>query len=66
MALGRVDAYVSPYHHLWDTPAINFLIEQAGGIVTELSGKPWSLRSTNGVAALDHKLYQELLQLLSE
>ena len=66
VALGRVDAYVSPFEHLWDLPAINFLIEQASGFVTELSGKPWQLTSTNTVGAKDSNLHKKLLILLNE
>ena len=64
VALGRVDAYVSPYHHIWDVPAANFLIEQAGGIVTDIEGKPWTLDKTSTLAALDKKLHAKLLRLL--
>lgn len=64
VALGRIDAYVSPYHHLWDVPAINFLIEQSGGVVSDLSGKPWVLTSTNTLAARNKNLHRQLLTLL--
>lgn len=66
VALGRIDAYVSSYHHVWDVPAINFLIEQAGGVVTDIKGNPWTLDKTSTLAARDKKLYGELLAFLSQ
>lgn len=65
LSLGRIDAYVNPDIHLWDMAAANFLTVQAGGIVTEISGAPWTLESKSVLAARDKNLHRALLGLLS-
>jgi myo-inositol-1(or 4)-monophosphatase len=64
-ALGRINAYVSGFNMPWDVAAANFLVIQAGGKVTEIEGKPWTLTSKNTLASTDHKLHKELLDIIS-
>lgn len=64
VALGRIDAYASGYNKIWDVAAANFLIMQAGGIVTEIDGNSWTLTSDSVLAALDKKLHSELLSVI--
>ena len=64
-SLGRIDGYINSFSHAWDTAAANFLILQAGGIVTEVDGKPWSLTSDNVLASYDKELHAELLNILN-
>lgn len=64
-SVGRIDAYISPLHKLWDLAAANFLLLQSGGLLTDLSGKKWTLNSTSVVAARDRSLHKQLLNLLS-
>jgi myo-inositol-1(or 4)-monophosphatase len=65
VSLGRVDAYVNGFSNVWDVAAANFLIQQAGGNVTELDGKPWTLNSDNVLASFKSELHQELLSILN-
>ncbi|MDO8619569.1 MAG: inositol monophosphatase family protein [Candidatus Daviesbacteria bacterium] len=64
VALGRVDAYITANTHLWDVAAANFLILQAGGVVTDISGKPWTIDSKSVLAALDEQVHQQLIKFL--
>ncbi|MCL4364636.1 hypothetical protein M1328_05365 [Patescibacteria group bacterium] len=57
--------YRSVYNHVWDTVATNFLMEQAGGAVTDLYGEPWTLESTTVVAARDQDLHKKLIEYLA-
>jgi len=65
VGLGRIDAYTNGYSKIWDVAAANFLILQAGGVVTQLDGKAWDLFSDNVLAARDKKLHSELLKILN-
>lgn len=65
LSLARIDAYVSPDIRLWDMAAANFLTQQAGGIVTDIRGLPWTLTSSSVLAARDKLLHKELLNLLN-
>lgn len=65
VSLGRIDAYAAGYHKVWDTAAANYLILQAGGIITQMNGDPWNLSSDNTLAALDKNLHKELLLIIN-
>jgi myo-inositol-1(or 4)-monophosphatase len=64
VSLGRIDAYMNPNIRLWDMAAANFLTLQAGGIITDIQGLPWTLNSSSVLAARDKFLHKELLDLL--
>lgn len=64
-ALGRIDAYVNGINKIWDVAAANFLVLQAGGIVTELDGAPWTLSSNEVLASRDEVLHRELLDIIN-
>lgn len=63
VATGKIDGYVSINVNAWDVAAANFLIQEAGGIVTDIHGKHWSLQSGSSLAARDKKLHKKLLEL---
>jgi len=65
VSLGRIDAYMNLDIRLWDMAAANFLTQQAGGIVTDIQGLPWTLNSSSVLAARDRLLHKELLNLLN-
>lgn len=65
LSLGRINGYISPNYRLWDMAAANFLTQQAGGIVTDIGGLPWTLTSSSVLAARDKLLHKELLNLLN-
>ena len=64
-ALGKIDAYICAEINLWDIAAANFLVLQTGGIISELSGSPWTLRSLNVVAAKDKNLHKQLINFIN-
>lgn len=64
-ALGRINAYASGYSMVWDVAAANFLVQQAGGIATEIDGQPWSLYSHSTLASTDPNLHHELLKIIN-
>jgi myo-inositol-1(or 4)-monophosphatase len=64
LAAGRVAAYAvmyvsSPLH----AAAGTLLITEAGGVVTDIAGEPWTLASTDLLAAADASLHAELLAI---
>lgn len=64
LAAGRISAYVvlyvsSPLH----AAAGTLLTTEAGGTVTDITGEPWTLTSTNVLAAADASVHAELLAL---
>ena len=63
-ALGRIDAYANGFSKLWDQAAANFLVLQAGGVISETNGNPWTLSSDNVLATLDKNLHEELLKIM--
>ncbi len=64
VALGIFDGFVTPWVHPWDIAASAFLIQQSGGIITDLDGNPWTIATPHAVAARDPKLHAMLLQYL--
>jgi myo-inositol-1(or 4)-monophosphatase len=62
-ALGKIDAFTNPSCHPWDICAGMFLIQQAGGIVTDFAGKPWDIDTVGTIAAGDKDIHQKLLDL---
>ncbi len=65
LAAGRLDAYWEMHLQPWDWAAGWLLIEEAGGVVTDLRGEPWAL-GKDAMAASNGPLHQELLDLLAE
>lgn len=49
--------YVTPLH----VAAGTLLVEEAGGVVTDVDGKPWALTSDTLLAAADAATQEDLL-----
>jgi myo-inositol-1(or 4)-monophosphatase len=65
VAAGRVAGYAVFYvGHPLHAAAGAFLIEEAGGTVTDLDGQPWDLRSETFLAAATPQLHAELLTIV--
>ncbi len=64
VASGRVAAYVlhvgTPLH----VAAGTLLVTEAGGALSDLRGRPWTLASDSILASADPALHRELLELL--
>jgi myo-inositol-1(or 4)-monophosphatase len=63
LADGRLDGYWEMHLQPWDWAAGWLIVEEAGGMVSDLSGQPWSLGVTNLVAS-NGLVHDELLALL--
>lgn len=64
LACGRLDGYWEMHLQPWDWAAGSLLVEEAGGRVTDLRGRPWSLSSRDMVAS-NGILHEELLSCLA-
>lgn len=51
LACGRLDGYCNYSLSAWDLAAAGLLVEEAGGRVDDISGRPYSLRSTDCFAS---------------
>lgn len=65
VAAGKSDAAVILAPNSWDIAAGAFVVEKAGGKVTDFEGKPWSINSKN-ILASNGRIHQELIDILKE
>lgn len=63
VAAGRVESIFIPGAHSWDIAAGVLLVNEAGGKVTDVNGRPWHLQS-NGVIASNGKVHRQILAAL--
>ncbi len=63
VAQGKAEAEVEYNDKLWDFAAGLLLVEEAGGKVTDLSGRRWSIK-TRGYIASNGKIHNQLLKLV--
>lgn len=61
-AVGKVDGYINSYNHPWDICAASFLLQQRGGVITQLDGAPWMLESVGAIGASSAQLHAKLLE----
>lgn len=61
MAIGKIDGLLNACNHPWDVAAGAFLIQQAGGIITDTEGNPWSLASNGVIGARTAGIHQALV-----
>lgn len=64
VAAGRFDAYWEVSLHPWDVAAGQLILEEAGGKVTDYSGKPRSLFSTDPILSSNGKLHEQMSRVL--
>ena len=60
MARGKTEAIIIPGAHAWDVAAGVLLVQQAGGIVTDMLGHSWNLNS-RGIIASNKKINDKLI-----
>ncbi|MBI5804254.1 inositol monophosphatase [Candidatus Pacearchaeota archaeon] len=65
VACGRTDGYWEIKLGTWDHAAGSLIVEEAGGKVTDVDGKPYSLNNI-GVVASNGKIHNKLLKLLNK
>ncbi|UCC43542.1 MAG: inositol monophosphatase [Candidatus Zixiibacteriota bacterium] len=51
LAAGRIDGFWELYLHPWDTAAAVVIVEEAGGEVTQINGRPYSIFDDDLLAA---------------
>ena len=66
IAIGKIDGSINFFTKPWDIAAGAFLIQQSGGIITNLHGKPWSLLSPSFIAAKNKEIHQILLNIYNK
>lgn len=64
VAAGRFDAMIHRSANTWDYAAGVALVEAAGGVVTDMSGEPFSEATRSMVAAASPLIHRELLALV--
>jgi myo-inositol-1(or 4)-monophosphatase len=64
-ALGRVDGFWEMDLHPWDTAAGLVIVEEAGGVVTDFSGQPFSVYEKQ-VLASNGKIHREMVETLGK
>lgn len=65
VAASRFDARITAYTEPWDHSAGCLMIEEAGGVVTDWEGHPWTTESRRLVAS-NGRIHRELLTLVKE
>jgi len=61
-AIGKIDGFINSYNHPWDICASIFLIQQSGGVISDLSGKEWTPTSIGAIAAKNKEIHKKLLE----
>jgi myo-inositol-1(or 4)-monophosphatase len=64
VAMGRVDGYWELDLEAWDMAAGALIVEEAGGMVTHVSGEPFSILGRNVLASNGH-LHRAMLEILN-
>jgi myo-inositol-1(or 4)-monophosphatase len=65
VAIGRVDGFWETGLKAWDMAAGVLIVEEAGGLVTDLEGSPWSADTSSMVAA-NPTLHEILLGIIMD
>lgn len=65
VASGRFDGFWELGLAPWDVAAGSLIIEEAGGYVTDFSGKEYDIYDSQGIVATNGKFHDELLDKLS-
>lgn len=64
LAAGKLDVVIESDVNILDVAALSVLIQEAGGRVTDLEGKPLGLETT-GILASNGRLHERVLELLA-
>ena len=63
LASGRLDGFWELKLKPWDTAAGCLLIEEAGGLITDLAGQPWNIFSP-GLVASNRLIHEQMMDVL--
>ncbi|MBI2032961.1 MAG: inositol monophosphatase [Candidatus Levybacteria bacterium] len=64
VANGRIDINMEPDIKVWDIAPFRVIIDEAGGKITNLQGKPWTVKDTT-VVATNGLLHEEVIEILN-
>ncbi len=64
-AVGKLDGFINIYNHPWDICASAFLLQQTGGVITDLEGKPWEIESKGAIGARNAAVHNQILRAYS-
>ena len=62
VAAGRIDAYISLRLSPWDYAAGKIMVEELGGVVTDLRGEPLNLLDQTSVFISKHGIHKEVME----
>ena len=62
---GKIDIVVEAELKVWDIAALKIIVEEAGGKVTDINGKPIDKDSTSAIAT-NNLLHKNVLKILKE
>ncbi|MCK4553998.1 inositol monophosphatase [Candidatus Parcubacteria bacterium] len=65
VACGRVESFVAPGSNDWDVAAGVLLVQEAGGMVTDFSGRDWRL-GVGDIAASNGKVHRDILRMINK
>lgn len=65
-AVDKIDGFINAMNYPWDICAASFLIQQSGGIITDLEGKSWNLGSVGAIGANSAAIHKRLVDAYSE
>ena len=65
VATGRVDSIVIPGANSWDVAAGALIVKEAGGKITDFSGKKWSIESPD-ILASNKNIHQNILNTIKK
>ncbi|GEM_PF-707090 len=60
-AVGKIDGFLTVFNHPWDICAASFLLQQSGGIITDIEGNPWDVSSVGAIGAWDTDVHAKLV-----
>lgn len=65
LALGQLDAVIESDVNILDIAALSVIVEQAGGVFSDLHGQPITLETSSVLAAATPQLHDELLKTIA-
>jgi histidinol-phosphatase len=64
LASGKIDIVADPKNHVWDSAPFSIIIPEAGGKVSTLDGKPWTVHATDFLAT-NGFLHDQVIEILN-
>ncbi len=65
LATGKLEVYIDMMNKPWDNAAGFLIVEEAGGKVTDFSGKPWDVNTIPFVVS-NNRTHEEILRIINQ